>query len=296
MGQSWGHGFYKCLHFAGRSQPRLLLKGAFLLPRGWTLFPPLSEHQGQRQPARRSLVPGGAGSGLQAEAFAPKVRARSGGGTLSGRQARLPGAAFPAGNDARGRGAGEALAVCGSPLSREPRASVVTHGALTLGATGHSPQRDDFVTQVGGSFRARAPKPHPRERQPGPCHPEPRRPLRGHGGATRRPSRVPAVSLRPVSGGVSLPAVARLLPAALRRPPSPPPRPPGLAEHEAPAESPLCDEERQLPGARWGQAGGVTADGVKSKAAGAARTPLCQPAWAPRQQLPAGPHHPRALC
>lgn len=173
---------------------------------------------------------------------------------------------------------------------------MVTHGALTLGATGHSPQRDDFVTQVGGSFRARAPKPHPRERQPGPCHPEPRRPLRGHGGATRRPSRVPAVSLRPVSGGVSLPAVARLLPAALRRPPSPPPRPPGLAEHEAPAESPLCDEERQLPGARWGQAGGVTADGVKSKAAGAARTPLCQPAWAPRQQLPAGPHHPRALC
>lgn len=105
LGQSWGRGFYKCFHLAGRSQPRLLLKGACLLPRGWTLCPPLSEHQGQScaaQPAGRSLVPGGAGSGLQAEAFAPKVRAWSGGGTLSGRQARLPGAAFPAGNDARG--------------------------------------------------------------------------------------------------------------------------------------------------------------------------------------------------
>lgn len=173
---------------------------------------------------------------------------------------------------------------------------MVTHGALTLGATGHSPQRDDFVTQVGGSFRARAPKPHPRERQPGPCHPEPRRPLRGHGGATRRPSRVPAVSLRPVSGGVSLPAVARLLPAALRRPPSPPPRPPGLAEHEAPAESPLCDEERQLPGARWGRAGGVTADGVKSKAVGAERSPSASPCGPRGSSCLLARTIPRALC
>lgn len=147
-----------------------------------------------------------------------------------------------------------------------------------------------------GFVQSPRPQATPSGRAAGACHPEPRRPLRGLGGGTRRPSRVPAVSPRPVSGGVSLPAVARLLPAALRRPPSPPPRPPGLAEHEAPAESPLCDEERQLPRARWGRAGGVTADGVKSKAVGAEWSPLCQPAWAPRQQLPAGPNHPRALC